>query len=82
MSENLKQNFQYKPRQRLTIFVNSRTKDRLDTLCTMYNEKPGRLIDALIWTLYSSRAQKVNSCVTGKPCPYNTPFPDNLTLVF
>jgi hypothetical protein len=72
----------YSKRERLTIFVHAKTTVQLVALAGIYNESPGRIIDALVSTLYNAKAQKINYCISGKSCPWNAPFPDNLSISF
>jgi len=75
-SDNVSRETRTEPRVRLTIFVNPKTISRIKTLETIYNEKPGRIVDRLIMTLWTGKALKLQHCVTGRSCQFNLPFPD------
>jgi hypothetical protein len=67
-------------RQRLTVFVSHNTLKRLETLGTIYEAKPGRIIDKLVYVLWSSRATKALHCITGKGCQFQLAFPETEPL--
>jgi cobalamin biosynthesis Co2+ chelatase CbiK len=68
---------QLKHRERLTIFVSPFTIKRIKTLEVIYQEKPGRIIDRLVQTLWNAKATKLQRCITGKSCQFNLQFPES-----